>query len=685
MGTCLELGCVDLDRACVGEAPFQACGDCVGGTTPHPAEPERCAPPLRCDELSCPEGQVCIPDEGQGAACEPSRCDPGQAWREDTGACVDCFVNCDAGDEGETGNIWPVTLMNSDRCICETQPSYYWDEGGDRAAKPCDADGDGWVRASAQLYFEDDDPALQRNARCAIRVVDRVVLENEHRQQREVRLCEGARPLIALDDPAGCDIPLTLSLYESVRNDAQSQLDLSLGAPAYQQLGRGRRLRAAEVNPLTKACTLAGDYNDNGRSDIAEWHGQPAGALNPTEQIFAQLAYFVELHRARWEPGNQDYAIGRLVISERSRCEPSFPVHYGEAAGEYWRGCARGRDVAFDPTDGDAGPDWGFDFARWSCDAEFGGCAALPPTPRRLAASAEIPAHGLCDLDAPPLDPECQGDSPPWRCVDGGAWRGMSHHSQFRCVLVGDPSQGSEPRIARADFELGRYAFNACNVACPDGDEACAADCDEQGCQASSARPDGAPGAAEPTITCAANGVPAEAAVGFAAVNWSPALEGYERGCVDEWRPRRVQGASDGSEDSIVSLWRGLCPGWTDNPTSVIGQPNQDNFGQLQCGCGNNYGGLACDGGCPSASLLLSQGYDPMNRADGYWMCSGVSSAAWDLSIEGAEPGFSGADPDGDLWTIQGAPTAISGDALCGPEGCELGFAVRPYSAEAAR
>jgi hypothetical protein len=98
---------------------------------------------------------------------------------------------------------------------------------------------------------------LRDNARCTLREVSEVVLQNESGQRYS--LC--VTPGLELNSSAPATTGL-LPLYESVRNDSQSALDMSV-VPPYG----ARRLRANELNSLTKACVSAvGDHNDNGLS-----------------------------------------------------------------------------------------------------------------------------------------------------------------------------------------------------------------------------------------------------------------------------------------------------------------------------------------------------------------------------------------------------------------------------------
>ncbi len=693
--TCDDLGCAALHRLCVGEAPFQSCGACFEGTTPDPTNPEACIAPLTCAEITCPDDEFCVEAEGESAHCQPSTCPALQAYSEFSGGCVDCVVNC-GDDAGETGRLWPYTLAGSDRCICETADGYYWDEGLNRGAKPCDADGDGWVRNAARSYLESDDNALLQNARCALRTIDRFVLENELGQRLAVLLCEGDTPWLR-EDLGPCDLMAPLHLYESVRNDDQDELEASTLAPPYRQSVAdtlvGRHFRAGEINPLTRACTEAGDFNDNGLSDIREWSGMPPGELSAENATFAEFGYYLELHQGFYEGGTESL-VGQYVIRERSRCESAiFPLHYGPTAAPYWRECTRSRDAAFDPRDGTASPEFGLDFARWSCDAEAGTCP-VPPPPTEAPPGVAPPEHGLCQVALPPADRECDEPAEDWLCIDNpdgsrGVWRGMSHHSQFRCVQI-DPDPSTEvPTLAPSEFEpaAGAYLFETCHVACPAGDEECALDCAAPGaCTTSTQAPAAGPNPWSPLVACELEDPPAEGDVGFAVVKYVGSGV-YQRGCIDEWAPTAISGDPNGSEDGEIIPWRSLCPGWALDPDSTIGQGNQFAFGELQCGCGNNYGGPSCNVGCPDPQLHLSPGYVATPR-QGYWMCGDFAASGYETEDPEWGPAMTGADPVGGQFVLRATvPTSMGGgQPLCeNPElctcpvgeTCATGFVVR--------
>lgn len=672
--TCDELGCHDLGRQCVGVVPFQSCGACDTGLAASAENPDACVQPLSCQDLACPSDRFCQDGAaGQDAQCVPALCSAGKAWRADQQKCIDCFASCNAGDPGETGRTWPFTLFQNDTCICETLAGWYWDDG-ERAAKPCDSDGDGWVRTPARTYLESADETLRQNARCQLRRIDRFTLQNEYAQRLDLYLCQGI-PALRREDQGYCATFAPLPLYETVRNDDQAELGLDPLLPSYAAGGNGRKPRAAELNGLTRLCTAGGDANQNGVSDLSEWHGMPPGGMTADQAILSRFGFYLELDRGWYEAGaGQPY--GRYVIAERSRCDlAGFPLRYADTDGSYWRQCTRSRDTAYDATDGPVTPDFGMEFAQWSCPAAFGGCNIPPPPTAAIPDGAQAPARGLCEVDLPPPANECEEEDP-FPCLHGQMWRGMSHHSQFRCVALNAQSSVAEPRVAPLDVYGGQYRWNRCHVACPEGDPTCAADCAAGLCATSSTRPAvGFANPADPRLVCETVDTPAAGEVGWVLASFAGGPP-YTRGCIDEWTPDTIHGNLNGSDDPVVSAWRDLCPGWVRQPDSATGEGDADDFGRLQCGCGDHYGGSTCEVGCPTNGLHVDPSYDAVQR-QGYWMCAWPRVAGFEANLPGAGPALAGTDADGGSWVMRGnVPlTPTDGQPLCqDPEGCLSGF-----------
>ena len=102
----------------------------------------------------------------------------------------------------------------------------------------------------------------------------------------------------------------------------------------------------------------------------------------------------------------------------------------------------------------------------------------MPPPPTAAAPGLSgAPAHGLCEVTLPPVDAKCAVVGSAFPCLHGAVWRGMTHHSQFRCVVLNAEASNTEPRLAPLDVYGGQHRFSQCHVACPAGDPTCAADC----------------------------------------------------------------------------------------------------------------------------------------------------------------------------------------------------------------
>lgn len=661
-----DLDCAGHNRLCAGTPPLEYCGACFDGAEPDPLDPATCVAPPTCAEReagllptlpACGTlGLYCVDGAG-GPSCEDSVCPDGSVWGWLTGTCVPCDVTCSAADPGETGRPWPWAIEGSNECLCETEAGFWWDTSSD-LARPCDLDADGWVRVEARVALESTGGERQ-NARCTLRTIDRFVLANEYHQEEVVYLCGGEAPPLTTEP---CLVKAPLPLYETKRNDNQPDL---VATPAYQQDGVGRRLVARELNSLTRACVNdTADFNDNGLADVGDWQG---AAVIPSKQTYTAFSYFVELYEGHYQPGT-DSLLGAYVIRERRRTDAAtFPIQH-HSTGGYWRECTRSRDVAYDGSDGPTYPDHGMDFARWSCADEWGGCPIPPPPTAALpGVDGSIPAHGLSVL-APEEEPA------------DGVWRGMSHHSQFRCVKI--DSAGTTPPLPAA----GSYAFNLCQIACPSGDTTCS------GCAApdlcgTSLPLDDASNPYSPRIVCAVEGAPPVGSVGFVAFGYLTGA--YQRGCIDEWRPTASTLPVTDPVSAEVAAWRRLCPGWITDPAGIAGRGDPASFGALGCGCGLGYGGESCQVGCPGQSVHYDPAFDPLSPPTpriGWWMCADPAIAGYAPLDPVEGPALVGSGPPDQgtegQWLLRGDVKAVGSVPLCAPGGdagvdCSVGFSVR--------
>lgn len=521
--------CSMVNKACVRQGQVDSCGACLPGFTADSAG--NCVAAPTCGNAgSCPLTQYCDRTVGQ---CLDLPCDAGMAKNLTTGSCSACPA---CAGEGTSGRVWPFRYQG--RCICETLDNYYWPSGTENVATRCDSDNDGWVVEEADTTeIQSNDPLLQ-NARCNIRKVDRVRLTDEYGISVDILSCVGETKKASLMLPDGglvnggtvgltadggvvpladggtpC-VPFPMRLLETVRNDgAMGSITTPPRYPQDTSLA-GRALFPAEVNSLTKGCSgLIADFNDNDEDDIDEIQGRITSATTwaPDRARLYQFAYFMELASA-YTQGNV------LVVKERSRCAPDFPLRYNPAASAsnpidlydagvgntYWRNCSRSRDPSFTSLT----PQPGYDFAKWACDDVSGACFQ-PKMPHPTIANP-IPAmvlmrnHGLCESrGAPPAD---------------GVWRGMGHHSQFKCVNISTTATGPRDHAPAAfeAFAHGRLTFNRCQA------KACAAGSADPSCSMAQGPDGGVPQTRMPIIECQPQATAAAGSIGFAAVNYRP-------------------------------------------------------------------------------------------------------------------------------------------------------------------
>lgn len=567
-GECLTLGncdagaadskrddCASINRSCVGPAGGQAatCGACLDGFVETPGE-ALCSVAQACsDDGSCDANTTCMQlgADDDGALCTNAICAAGQAWDRTNDSCRSCS---DCSGEGVTGVVWPVTAKTG-QCVCETQPGYFWDPAvAATQAVACDKDGDGWTNEKvAQLLAQVskasgapfDDFALFLNVRCDVATIDGVVMVNEMGQHKALSLAELGSTADALP------------LFETSRNDRGDATD---PMPAH-----GRPFLPQEANSLTKACAANIDLNDNGLSDPLEGQDYDGGAA--FQQMFNRLGYFTELYSGA-------LIDGKWHIIERTRCDPGFPLAYTDDADPYWRSCHRRRAIDY-PSNG---PELGFDFAQYECDASGGACA-LEPGAIETATGTSPPPHGVCD-DLP---------------VATSTWRGMTHYSQFSCVSI---------RNTQAALGAGEVALSDVRP--------------EQTWVASNC----ALGAEADTLDCTPLTTDAEVEAAVDTIVWAArtfapyeTLADYDGGCLDE-----------GTE------WPQLCPGFGDDPQVVAGT-DASGFGTLTCGCAEGF--EYADAGCVDVDECADAGLNP---CDTHASCSNTVGSA----TCSCNPGFEG-------------------------------------------
>ena len=659
--------CAALNRSCVSE-PSPQCGGCLDGfdeAFPGDLGGACVASGLSCSMIVCADAEYCVEGEGgEDASCAPVPCPEGEAFSEWTDECVSCGSGC-AEIEGLTGREWPFTQSDSTRCLCETEEGYYYSTSGTATARRCDDDGDGWVSDAALAAVESDDPHVRANARCDVSYVEYFELRNEYGQALSLQVCAGG------GFAESCASPVRAALVESNDLDRQSELENRIeedptSFPTYGPEGASRTLNARELNPLTRLCvTPEADYNYNGMPDVSEGHDGLSGH-------FGDMTYFAELHRGWFEPYDGTPGAGVYVIEERSRCEDTFPLTYEgttAASGEPWRrdyhmDCVRNRRGDYDA---DAESLTGFDFAHWGCAEASGTCTLAPPLVTGSApdGSTQPDPHGLCDGGV---------------FEDDGIWRGMNHHSQFRCAVLSETAVSVRPEVmteAQVD-DLGW--LNACELTTEAPNLVWGED---------NPYPT-LPSSVSPEFECELDISPTPGVTaGFVVVGYRPGLN-YEAGCIDEWASPQTDAEKDD--------WRGLCDGYDPGrPDREIGFGASDAFGEMICGCAAELGGVGCEWRCDRESLHLGGGIlDPAEcvalpdwylfngfctvgedgQRDGYWLCAESTAS---IPTDGAGL-FEADDPDTGFALYGGVPTdGIVRTQLCETmdgDGCS-GYSIR--------
>ena len=434
--TCDMLICENDHKECV-ESPNAYCGDCFSGFIKNEitgkcgcpggmisnSVTDSCEDLIDCTVLTCGEDEFCIDStDTTHAIC--SRCKKGEAYDKHNKKCISCSL---CVGQGETGRVYPVISLQG-HCVCETIEGYFHSSSAPVGTRKCDADGDGWITKEAEESINAiEDSAEKVNARCDLRYVDRIILQNDLFERKQIRVSD--IPGVSLTK---------IPLYEPKNRDVQTYLidDSSYGgtttnyAPKYGETGV--LFSTSELNPLTKACASTdenshlSDYNANGSYDVDELGFKTNSGSSQGVMVFTMFSYFLELHNS-WFEKNEYLKYGSYVIAEKSRSEFaekgfSVPLGYGnDKEDKYWRSCLRFRDS--DYSEGSEAKPFGLDFANYSN---------------------------------------------PDKCNPGAddSWCGMHHHSQFKCIAIIEDSETFDPNYPH-HIKLGeldsKYRINKCN------------------------------------------------------------------------------------------------------------------------------------------------------------------------------------------------------------------------------
>lgn len=390
---CTTLNCAASHRTCTS-SPKAMCDEaCLTGYV-WDAALKACRSVKTCADLACPGTQQCQPEtDVKDAICKGAQCPSGKGYDPSTDQCRPCSggfsPNCNA--DGETGKVIVLESKDGATCACETQPGYYIGAQSGTAV-PCDADGDGWVSDSAQPSLEGDNALVRENSRCTVRRVGKVVLQNESMDNFTAEDFA-----MQFSDPTRA-VPPGLPLYESARNDGAVS---GVGLPNYG----GGSLDPRTANSLTKYCSVD-DFNDNGVSDLEEWSNSKVdlGSSRPSKTLaayyekYTKLAYFAELNNGWYEPATDQAASGAVYrIAERLRSSAGaqgvpmvYPASAIAGAESDAKLCVRHLDTQF----------------KWT--STFDGAKLQSPN-------------------------TIGGDYVGFGNI---GWKGMTHHSQFKCVKV---------------------------------------------------------------------------------------------------------------------------------------------------------------------------------------------------------------------------------------------------------
>ncbi|MEM7449506.1 MAG: hypothetical protein AAF355_14825 [Myxococcota bacterium] len=627
-GTCMpSVACEDLNceaegRVCVQSGASYCDTACTEGRV-WDADEERCRQPLSCAEVTstCGLGEVCLEggdgfDAVCGVICETGFA--GSVGADGLSRCFSCSNSAFATSlcrtsggqpiAGTTGRAVNATGSNGGTCVCEMMDGYFPNAEG--LPTECDMDGDGWVNAEVIAFSESSNSGEQQQARCDVRRVRHVRLENDDPYV--------ADPLrIDLISDGSQPVAVPLPLYEHAGNDRTDVQIPQAEQPALPLSGGNTQaLTPAQKNSLTKACAFAAaDFNQNGFADFQEHQtdrpDQTMLAEMPQQAVawfgqYTRLSYFIETHEGwfespetyvirerprdpRYMPGSERIAFGRQGAVLLAPGEESEPT-----GSRYWRGCGR---------------------------------------------QAESPAGAGSS----------SGDFSTEALELGALETGMYHHSQFRCVLPlaaeagygGNSTAETDPNLAVWE----RPQTGAELIWREEAGEALQSFAQGNLCRLSAASPYRTPGAigeatnpfsaefkCAPSADRSGEALPSDRLV-WAVMDYSGAegLSGehadseeppydYRRGCINECAVLGTDHCPNRNPDAPSAGFR--CD---------LGQT--DRHGEITCGCGDQFSGpgTGCAMACGGDSVFYSPQFSFFDRAEpdywdelghpGYWVC----------------------------------------------------------------
>lgn len=712
--------CEDDNRSCSLSTGSPVCGDCVDGYLEDP-DTDACVDVVTCFDLDCESlGQRCTEAEftgagAVGATCSDNPCEEGYLLSGDS--CVECS-QCYEFPSGGAPTARPGVIGNeleafesglTAMCVCQFDPDlagrFQSVETGQITL--CDADGDGWTNVRfmdvIKLDLDAADNTLAQNATCDLRTIDRFELRSDDAPDtwRTVRVSEivdefGVQPSQFETDDFGTQF---VYVVEPEELDIADQFEARYSTGALNRLSAypGGRLRANEVNPLTRACSFQSSTNDDLNLDryvdVTQSQELPysRSVTRPTA-VFYHMAYYMELSRGYWRqlssgagdtpsPGGH----GAYVIQEKSRSAAAteslaLELTYTSDEGSYWQECLRNRDTAYPNGESftaetpAAEVPLNFDFAHWQeCEVEGDGTGHCQVGD----SSAEVQRRGIDYIaydGRRPATAAARYDE-----AGDGVWPGMNHHSQFKCVSLADetnPTGYVDP--AELDDATREWTLVECRLS--DGTTRTVGSDAALGAGANPADPQFDCTPVTDTLAIGnLSGVSESTGQRYWVVSryqhyeaGDPDRTEYTRGCINE-----------------AYEWPFLCNGFDVDPRFSTANPSgtRGNFGRLVCGCSVNNGGPECDLGCPTANLhyggtyaddaagsyTCTNGYCLTHAAvpgesfdggrRGFWMCGDFSSTAHSdplLPPDFRSPDFTESD-DGVVtgWRLDGEIPAV--------------------------
>lgn len=455
---------------------------------------ESCVDGDYCDPVG-----VCAPCKPNKPGC-PLACNvefPAPVKVVGKNTCAACPGNCTA--PGETGNVVTAQTGNG-TCMCETKAGFFYEATtGKTEPCDADGDGWIRQTALDAMRSKDPVVASNARCLPVLHRVTLFGLVNETGVALPIDLTTVMDAPTYKAGTLKGDGEGGIVLAEPLLMDDESLLSEAAQKGGFPVFAGARPPHANEVNPLTKSCASASaDFNGNGIADVEEWSGHPKAKADAISQLSVKFSYWIELHRGWYgkvpAPVTLDPDAVPVVPPPADQTPATLPVDSTEYQQCVAKTCGVPMQVCTDDADckgivlcaaacnGDAvcteacvaaGTDAGKQlFAAMSQCIATSKCEIPPPPPPPPAVplvDVYLIAEKSRAFDAASpyrvslVDTGTEGDY--WRtcrrrvasgyqkAVNGNAstlgydfakwsfasplWgEGMTHHSQFRCVVI---------------------------------------------------------------------------------------------------------------------------------------------------------------------------------------------------------------------------------------------------------